>query len=165
MRGGEVAESVRAISEAKLEALYRYNAQFARTRGIERRPVLADGTIAWAGWRQRVMMSLMYALGFMCLLRLDEILNIQVRNLRCRDARKGEIELLLDWRKTNQSGGKSSGILTLLLLLTCFLEVKPFFLYFKRDKLWLDVPTLLFEWLDISEITSGYLFCPFWNSD
>lgn len=111
------------------------------------------------------MMNLMYAIGFLCLLRLDEILNIQIRNLRCCDPRKGEIEILLDWRKTNQFGGKSSEIPTLLPSLIWFPEVKPFFVFFKRDKPWLDVPTLLFEWLHISGITSGYLFCPFWNSD
>jgi len=39
--------------------------------------------------------------------------------------------------------------------------IQPFVLYFDRENPWLDVPTLLAEWLEISQIKSGYLFRPF----
>lgn len=44
---------------------------------------------------------------------------------------------------------------------TDLLGIQPFVLYFDRENPWLDVPTLLFEWLEISRIKSGYIFRPF----
>jgi len=41
------------------------------------------------------------------------------------------------------------------------LGILPFVLYFDRENPWLDVPTLLLEWLEISQIRSGYIFRPF----
>src|SRR6266702_6141112 len=39
-----------------------------------------------------------------------------------------------------------------------FIEIQPFFLYFNREEPWLNIPSLLFEWLNISKITLSYLF-------
>ncbi len=44
---------------------------------------------------------------------------------------------------------------------TDLLGIQPFVLYFNRENPWLDVPTLLAEWLEISQIKSGYIFRPF----
>jgi hypothetical protein len=44
---------------------------------------------------------------------------------------------------------------------TGLLDIQPFVLYFDRENPWLDVPTLLAEWLEISQIKSGYIFRPF----
>ena len=44
---------------------------------------------------------------------------------------------------------------------TDLLGIQPFVLYFDRENPWLDVPTLLAEWLEISQIKSGYIFRPF----
>jgi hypothetical protein len=53
------------------------------------------------------MMSLMYAIAFTCFLRFDEVLRIELRHIRLHDKKIGKVELSLDWRKTNQTGGKS----------------------------------------------------------
>ncbi|KAF2191379.1 hypothetical protein K469DRAFT_556889, partial [Zopfia rhizophila CBS 207.26] len=59
-----------------------------------------------AGWRQQVMMSLIYFIAFLCLLQLDEVLRIEICNLRGCYKRTGKIELMLDFCKTHQAGGK-----------------------------------------------------------
>ena len=67
-----------------------------------------DGFRIWGGVRQRAMMSLMYAIAFQCLLRIDEVLRIEVRHLRRHILPEGpKIELTLDFRKTHQTGGKT----------------------------------------------------------
>ncbi|KAF2185541.1 hypothetical protein K469DRAFT_687868 [Zopfia rhizophila CBS 207.26] len=147
VRDGETQESVRAITSRKLEELLRFNANFPRFASIQRNPDTPHGR-TWAGWRQRLMMSLMYAISFMCLLRLDEVLNIKVGNFRIHAEDKGKLELVLDFRKTHQTG-----------------EVEPFFLYFTEKEPWLNVPALLYEWLEVSGITEGYIFCSFFTSD
>jgi hypothetical protein len=61
------------------------------------------------GARQRAMMALMYAISFQCLLRFDEVHRIATRHLRVYHLAEGpKIELTLDFRKTHQTGGKTS---------------------------------------------------------
>jgi hypothetical protein len=48
--------------------------------------------------------------------------------------------------------------------LTYFPGVEPFYLYFNRQRPWLDVPALLMEWRKASEIEEGYLFRAFFAS-
>ena len=52
------------------------------------------------------MMSLLYAISFLCFLRIDEALKLQVRHFRLVDKKKGKIEITLDFRKTAQDGGR-----------------------------------------------------------
>ena len=52
------------------------------------------------------MMSLLYAISFLCFLRIDEALKLEVRHFRLVDKKKGKIEITLDFRKTAQDGGK-----------------------------------------------------------
>ena len=60
-------------------------------------------------------MTLMYAIAFQCLLRFDEVVRIEVRHLRRHHLPEGpKIELTLDFQKTHQTGGKTSGIKYLL---------------------------------------------------
>ena len=74
-----------------------------------------DGLRIWGGARQRLMMTLVYAIAFQCLLRFDEVVRIEVRHLRRHHLPEGpKIELTLDFRKTHQTGGKTSGIKYLL---------------------------------------------------
>jgi hypothetical protein len=62
----------------------------------------------WGGARLRYMMSLMYAISFLCLLRLDEVLRIEARHVRRERIDRGwVVELTLDYRKTHQAGGKT----------------------------------------------------------
>lgn len=54
------------------------------------------------------MMSLLYAISFLCFLRIDEALRLEIRHLRLVDPEKGKIEILVDFRKTAQHGGKQT---------------------------------------------------------
>jgi hypothetical protein len=107
----------------------------------------------------------MYSIAFLCLLRIDEVLRIQLRNIRVHDTESRIVELMLDFRKTHQTGGKVPYILTFILLLISIIDVQPFFLYENRQEPWLNVPWLLFDWLLCSGITEGYLFLPFLATD
>lgn len=51
------------------------------------------------------MMQLVYAIAFQCFLRIQEALEIKVRNIRILDEETGKIEITLDYRKTHQNGG------------------------------------------------------------
>ncbi|PGH15757.1 hypothetical protein GX50_09006 [[Emmonsia] crescens] len=146
-RDGERPESVRSVSSTVLQQLFEYNASIPFSSLPSRNPDGVGGRV-WGGVRQRIMMSLIYAISFLCFLRIEETLRIEYRHIRLHDLRSGKMELILDFRKTHQTG-----------------EIKPFFFYFNREEPWLDVPSLLAEWLYQSAIDSGYLFRGFNASD
>lgn len=54
------------------------------------------------------MLQAIYTLAFQCLLRIDEVLQIQSHHILVINEEKGEIQLNLLFRKTNQYGGKYS---------------------------------------------------------
>jgi hypothetical protein len=60
----------------------------------------------WAGGRMRRMLQAIYLLAFLCLLRFDEVLKIEIHQLEVVDRAKGHIKLTLPFRKTHQYGGK-----------------------------------------------------------
>jgi hypothetical protein len=62
----------------------------------------------WGGYRQRLIMSLLYAISFHYFLRIDEALHIQVKNIQICDPELARIKLTLDFRKTMQNGGRFS---------------------------------------------------------
>ena len=66
-----------------------------------------EGYRLWAGARQRRMMSCMYAIAFLCLLRVDELLHIMHHYLEMIDEETGAISLNLRFRKTHQNGRRS----------------------------------------------------------
>ena len=43
--------------------------------------------------------------------------------------------------------------------------IEPFYFHMNREKPWLDIPTLLQQWLNVSQIKSGYLFPGFNATD
>jgi len=53
------------------------------------------------------MLHCIYTLAFTCLLRFDEVLQIQHHHIKVIDKEAGKIELNLLFRKTNQYGGMS----------------------------------------------------------
>jgi hypothetical protein len=65
-----------------------------------------DNTYSWGGYRCRKMLHCIYTLAFTCLLRFDEVLQIQHHHIKVIDKEAGKIELNLLFRKTNQYGGK-----------------------------------------------------------
>jgi hypothetical protein len=58
------------------------------------------------------MMTLVYALSFLCLLRIDEALKLEARHFRLIDKETGETEITLDFRKTAQDGGMNNSDLS-----------------------------------------------------
>ncbi|KAJ7362938.1 hypothetical protein DFH08DRAFT_664383, partial [Mycena albidolilacea] len=60
----------------------------------------------WGGARARRFLTLAYALSFLCLLRFDEVLKIQMHDIEWISDTC--IKLTLPFRKTNQFGGKLS---------------------------------------------------------
>lgn len=109
MRAGEKS-SVKAITSQKIRELYEYNSRILLSTRPATLPRSTDGIRIWGGVRQRMMMSLIYAIAFLCLLRIDEVAQIEVKHLRRHELPDGRprIELTLDYRKTHQPRGKTS---------------------------------------------------------
>jgi hypothetical protein len=51
------------------------------------------------------MMSLIYAVAFLCLFRINEVLKLEVRHFRLIDKKTGETEISPDFRTTSQGRG------------------------------------------------------------
>ncbi|TRM57293.1 DNA breaking-rejoining enzyme [Schizophyllum amplum] len=81
-----------------------------------------------------------YTLSFICLLRIDEVLQIQMQDLTWN--KDGSIDLRLPFRKTHQYG-----------------KILPFPLWeFEQDEAAICPVRALCEWLQASKIRTGYLF-------
>lgn len=65
---------------------------------------LEDQINKWGGGRMRRLLQAAYTVAFLCLLRFDEVLKIQVQDL-CFETPES-IRLTLPFRKTEQTGGK-----------------------------------------------------------
>jgi len=59
----------------------------------------------WGGAKLRIMLQCIYAIAFLCLLRFDEVLRIELKDIEIIDKQRGEIKLTLPFRKTHQYGG------------------------------------------------------------
>jgi hypothetical protein len=71
---------------------------------------------AWGGGRTRRLLGAAYALAFLCLLRFDEVLKIQVQDIEVFS--KEKIKVTLPFRKTHQFGGMKFVWLFLFLQLS-----------------------------------------------
>jgi len=108
----------------------------------------------WGGARLRMMLQCIYSISFLCLLRFDEVLRIEMKDIEVMDKLKGHIKLTLPFRKTHQYGGNfASSISTLTNL-----EIKPFHLFFNRKEPHLDPVHHLLRWIHVSRLTTGPLF-------
>ncbi|KAJ7796116.1 hypothetical protein B0H14DRAFT_2916389 [Mycena olivaceomarginata] len=143
VRAGETDTSARAITQETLLKLYEFNNQpevadiKEYTAGSRKQP---KGPHEWGGGRARRLLTLAYVLSFLCLLRFDEVLKIQIHDIEWISDTC--IKLTLPFRKTNQFGG-----------------VKPFYLHLLPPHLAHRCPIrALAQWLHVSQITEGYLF-------
>ncbi|KAJ7830225.1 hypothetical protein B0H14DRAFT_2366006, partial [Mycena olivaceomarginata] len=113
VRAGETATSARAITSETLLKLHGFNnrPEIAAIKeyaaGSRKHP---KGPNEWGGGRARRLLTLAYVLAFLCLLRFDEVLKIQMHDIEWIS--ETCIKLTLPYRKTNQFGG-----------------IKPFYLY------------------------------------
>ncbi|KAJ7618074.1 DNA breaking-rejoining enzyme [Roridomyces roridus] len=155
VRAGQTATSSRAITAASsaghfyndiIRDLYNYNHQpgvgdiNSYTPGKRSAPKKDH---EWAGGRARRLLQCTYVLAFLCLLRFDEVLKIQLEDIEfvspiC-------VKLTLPFRKTHQFG-----------------NVQPFYLYlFPEPLAYLCPVRALAEWLEVLEaagVYDGYLF-------
>ncbi|KAF8131341.1 hypothetical protein K438DRAFT_1557471 [Mycena galopus ATCC 62051] len=117
VRAGETATSARAITEETLGRLYEFNNQpaFAEIKeyaaGSRSQP---KGPHDWGGSRVRRLLTLAYVLSFLCLLRFNEVLKIQIHDIEWISPTC--IKLMLPFRKANQFGGMLMFLLFLTLL-------------------------------------------------
>jgi hypothetical protein len=69
----------------------------------------------WGGGRARRLLQLAYTIAFTCLLRVDEVLKIQSKDITLLNEDK--LMLTLQFRKTSQCGGVSNHAVALLVLI------------------------------------------------
>ncbi|KAK6988966.1 hypothetical protein R3P38DRAFT_3331733 [Favolaschia claudopus] len=143
VRVGETATSARAITEETLLKLYKFNnipeiAKVKQYSAGSRKAIKEPHE--WGGARARRLLTLAYVLAFLCLLRFDEVLKIQIHDIEW--VSDTCIKLTLPFRKTSQFGG-----------------VKPFYLHLFPPHLAHLCPIrALTNWLYVSDIEDGFLF-------
>ena len=93
--------SSRAISSRVLRALHEYN-HSAKKWELKPYAPVPRGHGFDLGPHARRLLQAAYTLSFWCLLRSDEVLTIQMKDLKLIDADKSVIELTLTHRKTHQ---------------------------------------------------------------
>ncbi|KAG1752751.1 uncharacterized protein EDB91DRAFT_1343747 [Suillus paluster] len=109
----------------------------------ERKPAggsrTSDSLDNWGGGRVRRLLHAAYTVAFLCMLRFDEVLKIQVHDLRVAN---NQVVLYLPFRKTHQNG-----------------DIKPFHLWtLSSNEAHLCPTRALAAWFDESQITTGYVF-------
>ena len=83
----------------------------------------------WGGDRLRMMLQCIYTIAFLCLLRFDEVLRIELKDIEVMDKLKGHIKLTLPFRKTHQYG-----VYHFTSLVFYEPEIKRFHLFFKLQR-------------------------------
>jgi hypothetical protein len=71
---------------------------------------------AWGGGRTRRLLGAAYTLAFLCLLRFDEVLKIQVQDIKI--ILKEKMKVTLPFRKTHQFGGRKFSLAVPILQLS-----------------------------------------------
>jgi len=134
--------------------MYHFNNGF-KVKPMSRQRHLADSEGSeWGGARLRMMLQCIYTISFLCLLRFDEVLRIELKDIEIVDKLKGQIKLTLSFRKTAQTGGISCSQISSFTNP----EIKPFHLYFDRQEPHLDAIHHLLRWIHVSRLTTGPLF-------
>ncbi|KAG1869945.1 hypothetical protein F4604DRAFT_1584165 [Suillus subluteus] len=59
----------------------------------------------WGGGRVRRLLQAAYTVAFLCMLRFDKVLKIQVHDLHVHKDKPDEVVLHLPFCKTHQNGG------------------------------------------------------------
>jgi hypothetical protein len=62
-----------------------------------------SGNVVWGGGRTRRLLQAAYVVAFLCLLRFDEVLKIQLHHIELISEK--HVKLTLPFRKTHQFGG------------------------------------------------------------
>jgi hypothetical protein len=121
---------------------------------------------AWGGGQTRRLLIVAYTLAFLCLLWVDEVLQIQMHHITYLSDTK--IKLTLPFRKTHQFGHKLTwtSYLQQLYLFKHVTDVKPFYLHMQAaDQAHLCLVQALADWISISKVKEGHLFRKIWSGD
>ncbi|EKM82403.1 hypothetical protein AGABI1DRAFT_35038 [Agaricus bisporus var. burnettii JB137-S8] len=119
VQAGEAPVSARAITPEIMRRLYNSNTSCSVTTGThsgraKQNPKDVSGG-DWAGPVLRKLLTFAYTLAFSCLLRIDELLKIQVHDLQPEDINDPDCRTLilrLPFRKTSQFGNIEPFVLT-----------------------------------------------------
>nr|GAT49007.1 predicted protein [Mycena chlorophos] len=153
---GWYMKSLRKAKE-NLSKMFHYNnqPQFSTVQPVQRRHRNNVADEDWGCAGLRLFMQAIYAIAFLCLLRFDEALQIQVHDIEFVD--QDTIILTLPFRKTAQNGG--TAVCSDKAYLNTNPGIKPFVLYaFPEEEAHLCPVRALAHWLNFSGIKSGYLF-------
>ena len=114
------------------------------------------------GPHARRLLQAVYTLAFWCLLRSDEVLTIQMKDVKLLYATKGVIELTLTHRKTHQFEREQiTAHLTRCFILTIKADTRPFTLYLlPPQEAYLCPVRALAEWMKVYQQANphAYLF-------
>ncbi len=115
----------------------------------------------WGGGHTRRLLGLAFTLAFSCLLRADEVLKIKSQDIVLIGEHR--LELTVPFRKTSQYGSESnySGCSHTSSTdhLSYCKEIEPFVLHELPDLMAHLCPVRAYsEWLNVSQIESGFVF-------
>jgi hypothetical protein len=143
------------MTSSLLAALYHKNNEFSVQPLARLRRFDDSEDMQWGEARLHLMLQCIYTIAFLCLLRFDEVLRIEHKDIEVVDRAKGQIKLRLPFRKTHQYGGN---LLPFCASIFTNTEIKPFHLYFNRAEPHLDPIHFLLRWIRVSHLTTGPLF-------
>ncbi|KAJ3901075.1 DNA breaking-rejoining enzyme [Lentinula edodes] len=143
---GETATSARAATSDLLSKLFHFNnqPQFREPQPFQSTARnTPKNSQDWAGARARSLLDLGYSLAFCGLLRVDELLKIQLHDIEFEEINgRWKLTLQLPFRKTSQFGA-----------------IKPFIWWMMPEEYsHLCVVRAFARWIMVSDITNGYLF-------
>ncbi|KAJ3884525.1 hypothetical protein GG344DRAFT_83887 [Lentinula edodes] len=108
-QSGDTPTSARAVTSVLLESLYYYNKQPEFQKPKAYQSTSRSGLKGQLGAYSRTLLILGYVIAFCALLRIDELLKIQLQDMATsKDPKSGRgmLTLRLPFRKTSQFGGK-----------------------------------------------------------
>jgi hypothetical protein len=116
----------------------------------------------WGNPRRRLLVHSVLTLAFLCLLRIDEVLNLQFQDLQYRS--QNQVVVTLHTRKTHPHGGEAFALWPTRIVLTKFLGSKPYDLWlFNKEDRGLCAVSALSRWIQASGLggnPTGYIFRP-----
>lgn len=98
--------SSRALTSDTIQELYNFNnqPQYRTIEGYKPTARQEKSVDKWGGGRARLLVHAVVTLAFSCLLRIDEVLNLQAHDITILS--RESISIHLPFRKTNPYGGE-----------------------------------------------------------
>ncbi|KAF8962215.1 hypothetical protein BDZ97DRAFT_1733231, partial [Flammula alnicola] len=138
--GGTSAMSSRAITSSDIRKMYKYNNDNGNATIQPYSGPTPRSQKTWGGPRARLLVHAVVTLSFVCLLRIDEVLNLKFEHVTVEEGNR--VKITLPSRKNAQYGG-----------------VKPYDLWtFPEDNKALCPVRALARWIVASDLSTGYIF-------